>query len=117
MVERPVVSEPFEVVAIEIVGPLPQGRNKCQYLLTRICMATRWPDVVQRKSITAKSVADALIGVFSRTGLPFQIVSDNGTQFSGELMKELGIILGTILFILLHIILKAMGLWKGCIPL
>ncbi len=80
-------------------------------------MATRWPDVVPLKSITAKSVADALIGVFGRTGLPFQIVSDNGMQFSGELMKELGIILGTILFILLLLILKAMGLWKGCIPL
>ncbi len=82
-------------------------------LLTTICMATRWPDLY----LSLLSLADALIGVFGRTGLPFQIVSDNGTQFSGELMKELGIILGTILFILLHIILKAMGLWKGCIPL
>ncbi len=62
MIERPVVSEPFEVVAIDIVGSLPQGSNKYQYLLTTICMATRWPDVIPLKSITAKSVADALIG-------------------------------------------------------
>ncbi len=49
MIERPVVTEPFEVVAMDIVGPLPQGRGRMCYILTTICMATHWPDVVPLK--------------------------------------------------------------------
>ena len=41
MVERPVLSEPFEVIAVDLVGPMPKGRGGCMYLLTAICMATR----------------------------------------------------------------------------
>ena len=85
MVERPIVTEPFEVIAVDIVGPLPPGKGKLCYILTTICMATRWVDVVPLKTITAKNVADALVGIFGRTGLPLQIISDNGTQFTSNL--------------------------------
>ncbi len=94
MVERPILTEPFEVIAVDLVGPLPMAKNKFQYLLTTMCLATRWPDIVPLRSITAKAVADALIGVFGRTGLPLQILADNGSQFSGKLMKELTSLLG-----------------------
>ncbi len=94
MIERPILSEPFEVIAIDLVGPLPMAKGKFQYLLTTMCLATRWPDIVPLKSITARAVAEALVGVFGRTGLPFQVLSDNGSQFSGKLMKELTSLLG-----------------------
>ncbi len=46
--------------------------------MTTICMATGWLDMVPLKSIiTAKSVADALIGVFGRFGMLFHVVSDS----------------------------------------
>ncbi len=45
------------------------------------------------KSITAKSVADALLSEFGRTGLPLQMLSDNGTQFTGKRTKELTMLL------------------------
>ncbi len=32
---------------------------------------------------------DALVGIFGRTGLPLQIISDNGTQFTSKLVSEL----------------------------
>ena len=41
--EWPIVSEPFESMAKDIVGPLPKGKGGALYLLTTICMATRWP--------------------------------------------------------------------------
>ncbi len=94
MIERPVVTEPFEVVAMDIVGPLPRGRGRMCYIFTTICMATRWPDVVPLKSISAKSVVEALISIFGRTGLPLQLLSDNGTQFTGTLVKELSELFG-----------------------
>ena len=50
--------------------------------------------MVPLKSISAKAVAEALMGVFGRTGLPLKLVSNNGKQFSGKLMKELTTLLG-----------------------
>ena len=43
MQERPLVIEPFETIAIDLVGPLPKGKGGCQFILTSICLATKWP--------------------------------------------------------------------------
>ncbi len=54
--ERPILSEPFENVAIDLVDPLPKGKGGCRYLLTYVCMATRWPEAVPLRNVTARSV-------------------------------------------------------------
>ncbi len=36
VVERPVLSEPFEDVAVDIVGPLAKGKGGCRFLLTYV---------------------------------------------------------------------------------
>ncbi len=41
MVERPIVSVPFESVAVDIVGPLPKAKRGVRYLFTYVCLATR----------------------------------------------------------------------------
>ena len=41
MVERPVLSEPFESVAFDIVGPLPKAKGGFRFVLTYICMASK----------------------------------------------------------------------------
>ena len=89
MVERPVLSEPFEVIAIDLVGPIAAGKGGCTYLLTAICMATRWPEAIPLKSITARAVATGLLDIFSRIGIPLQILSDQGTQFTGKVLQHL----------------------------
>ena len=89
LMERRVLSEPFEVMGFDIVGPMPKGKGGCQYLLTAICMATRWPEAIPLRSISAKSVAMGMVEIFSRTGIPLQLVTDQGTQFVGRMMKSL----------------------------
>ncbi len=49
MMERPITTEPFEVIAIYIVGPLPPGKGKVVYILTTICMATRWTESTDQR--------------------------------------------------------------------
>ncbi len=93
-VERPILSEPFEHVAIDLVGPLPKGKGGCRFLLTYDCLATRWPEAVPLRSITAKAVAEALWEIFSRTGIPEKILTDQGSQFVGKVMKSLCGLLG-----------------------
>lgn len=78
MIERPIITEPFETVAFDLVGPFSKARHSKRYLLTYCCMATRWPDAVALSSITAHAVADGMIKIFSRTGLPLVMLTDQG---------------------------------------
>ena len=89
MMERVVMSEPFEVMAFDIVGPMPKGKGGHRFLLTAICMSSRWPEVLPLKSITAKAVALGMVEVFSRTGIPLQLISDQVSQFVGSVVTQL----------------------------
>ncbi len=51
-------------------------------------MTTRWPEAVPLKNITAKSVVEGLWSIFSRTAIPEKILSDQGSQFCGKVMKQ-----------------------------
>jgi len=81
---REVVTVPSERVAIDIVGPFPTAKGGFQYLLTAIDMATRWPEAIPLRSITAKSIISHLTSIFTHSGFPKAIVSDNGQQFVGK---------------------------------
>ena len=89
MVERKVMSEPFESMAFDIVGPMPKGKGGHRFLLTCVCMASRWPEAIPLRSITASAVAQGMVEVFSRTGIPLQLVSDQGSQFVGKVVSKL----------------------------
>ncbi|XP_037784772.1 uncharacterized protein LOC119580748 [Penaeus monodon] len=91
----PIVTEPFSRVAIDIVGPLtPASSQGHKYILTLIDFATRFPDAIPLKDIDSVSVAEALLMIFSRVGIPREILSDRGTQFTSKLMGELHKLLG-----------------------
>ena len=89
LMEREVLSEPFEVLAIDIVGPLPKGKGGYTHLLTAICMSSKWPEVIPLKSTTARAVAAGLVEIFARTGIRLQLLSDQGSQFVGSLVSQL----------------------------
>lgn len=50
--------------------------------------ATRYPDAVALPSVETGRVAEALVEMFSRVGVPNEVLSDRGTNFTSELMKE-----------------------------
>ncbi len=64
MVERPVISEPFESVAIDLVIPLPKGKRGCRFILSYICLATKWPEAMLLRSGSAVEVVEALTEIF-----------------------------------------------------
>jgi len=53
-----------------------------------IDMCTRFPEAVALKDITTSTVAEALLGIFTRVGLPLRVHSDRGSQFTSDMMKE-----------------------------
>ena len=58
------------------------------YILTIIDYATRYCEALPLKTITTVEVAEALLQVYSRVGVPLEVQSDLGTQFVSDLMKE-----------------------------
>ena len=89
LIEREVLSEPFEVLAMDLVGPFPKGKGGYTHLLTAICMSSKWPEAIPLKSTTAKAVAEGMIEIFARTGIPLQLLTDQGSQFVGYLVAHL----------------------------
>ena len=88
--EMPLMGEPFERIAVDLIGPIKpiteQG-NRC--ILTIVDFATRYPEAIPLRSIETERVAEALMSVFCRLGFPKEILSDRGSQFTSELMKEI----------------------------
>ena len=79
MKQMPVISEPFSRVAIDLVGPIiPASDRGHEYVLTLIDYATRFPEAVPLKSIDPLTIAECLVEIFSRVGVPREILSNNG---------------------------------------
>lgn len=49
---------------------------------------SKWPEVVQLRTITAQATIDVLGTIFTRNGKPTQLVSDNGPQSTSELFQS-----------------------------
>ncbi|XP_071949807.1 uncharacterized protein [Antedon mediterranea] len=85
----PLIEAPFERIAVDIVGPIhPISKNRNRYILTIIDFATRYPEAIALPSIEAERVAEGLVKVFSRIGIPKEMLTDQGSQFTSEVMKQ-----------------------------
>ena len=85
----------FDVIHIDLVGPLPPSRG-FTYLLTYVDRFTRWPEAIPLTSITSDAVAQAFLsGWISRFGVPSTIVTDRGRQFESHLWSNLMTLLGS----------------------
>ncbi len=68
---------------MDLVGP-----NGKRYMLTLVDYATRYPEAVALSKIDTETVAEALIDMYSRIGFPEEVLSDLGTQFVSDVIKE-----------------------------
>ena len=85
----PVVSEPFTKVAFDIVGPLPRTTSGHKYLLTMMCLYTKYPVAIPLRRVDNETVLNAMIEVFSTYGIPKEILTDQGSVFTSKLTRLL----------------------------
>ncbi|GBM75539.1 hypothetical protein AVEN_180650-1 [Araneus ventricosus] len=83
----PIISEVFARLNVDIVGPLPESDNRNKYLLTAICLSSKYPDAIPLADVKSTSFIDALIQVFSGLGFPTDGSRD---QFHEVLCYESG---------------------------
>jgi len=79
-----------DVFATDILGPVEvpstQGHK---YILLLLDWATGWPELAPLKGLTSKETCDALLRIWTRTGIPRLMVSDNCGNYKAELIQEL----------------------------
>lgn len=80
MSRRNLPSGPWEDIAIDYLGPLPEG----QFLLVVIDYYSRFFEVCEMRSITAAATIKELTIIFSRFGIPLSLTADNAPQLSKE---------------------------------
>ena len=89
LIPLPIIDVPFKRIGMDILGPMTRSRKGKRYLLTICDYATRYPEAVPLSNIRTDTVAEALINVFSRVGIPEEIIHDQGSNFMSETMKSI----------------------------
>lgn len=83
--------KPWHRVHTDFIGPY-----KNYNFLLAIDVRTKWPEVFLMKSTMAEATVKVFRNLLSRFALPFQIVSENGLQYTskefGDFLKKLGVI-------------------------
>ncbi len=79
---------------MDLIGPLERSARGHRFALVLVDYATRYPEAVALRNISAKSVAEALFSMISRVGIPKEILTDQGTAFMSWTIRELYGLLG-----------------------
>ena len=87
---QPIYSgEPFERVAMNIIGPLPRTPRENRYILTVVDHFTKLVEAYALQDKEAITVARVFLNKFvSRYKMPYIIHTDQGTNFKSILFKE-----------------------------
>ena len=94
--DMPLIDQLFKRVAIDLVEPIaPANDKEHRYILTLVDYATIYPEAVPLKNIDTETVAKALLDMYSRVGVPEEVLSDLGTRFTSDCMKEASRLLST----------------------
>ena len=81
MVPRPLVSKPFQRIAMNLVGSLPRTQRGNCFILTIFDYATRYPEAIPLSNTEAVRIANELTDVFAKVGIPDEILTDQGPNF------------------------------------
>ena len=85
-----VMIEPFEKWALDFVGPISLMSRKKKYILVCTDYVTKWVEAKAIFRATKKPVVEFMYEeIFTQFGVPREIVTNQGSQFTSKLMKEL----------------------------
>lgn len=90
MVGRPYVSRPWELISVDLVGPLPRSNSGYTYILVVVDYFSKFPLFFPLRKANAAPIVKAIENdVFLLFGVPTSIIVDNGVQFRSREFKTL----------------------------
>ncbi|UYV65984.1 K02A2.6-like [Cordylochernes scorpioides] len=86
---NPPANYPFERIGIDFVGPLPLTKRRRKWIIVLTDYYTKYAETKAVSEATVKEVSTFLIEQFLLChGAPRFLISDRGSQFTSNLMKE-----------------------------
>ena len=90
LVQQDVSSRPFERVAFDVIGPLPETFRGNKYILVVQDYFSKWAEAYPLPHQRSELIAQTLVSEWiSRYGTPERIHSDQGSNFESETVQEL----------------------------
>jgi len=84
-----IVLEPFEIWALDFVGPINPPSNQKVYIVVRTDYMTKWVEAEALHRATEEEVIDFLFeDIFIRFGVPRELVTDGGPPFTSHGFKS-----------------------------
>ena len=82
--------DPFEKVALDIVGPLPESNQGDTYILTFQDLLTKFSKAIPLSNQEAATIAEAVVEkIICEYGVPEKILTDQGRNFLSEMFKNI----------------------------
>lgn len=82
------VSQPWQVISMDFLGPYPRSVRGNTTMLVVTDMFTKWVELFPMRAATSKKVIECLESrIFFTFGIPKAIISDNGPQFVSNEIK------------------------------
>ena len=83
-----IVLEPFEIWALDFVGPINPPSNQKVYIVVCTDYMTKWVEDKALHIVTKEAVIDFLFeDIFIRFGVPRELVTDGGPPFTSHGFK------------------------------
>lgn len=89
LIYLPVVGTPFERIEMDLVSPLEKSAARFQHILVILDNTTWYPEAIPLCSTKATALAPELMKVFIQMIIPQEIITDQGTNFMYQFMREL----------------------------
>jgi hypothetical protein len=90
LLQTTAINQRFEVVAFDLIGPLPPSEDNERWIFVIEDVATKWIELFAMETASAENCATLLMNeVILRYGTPRKFISDNGTQFVGATFQQL----------------------------
>ena len=82
--------EPFDKWGMDFIGPIDPPSKQKQYIIVCTYYLTKWADTKAIKEATENKVVEFLReNVFYKFGYPRELVTDQGSQFTSNMIKDL----------------------------
>ena len=85
-----VTFEPFDKWGMDFIGPINPPLNQKKYIIVCTDYLTKWVETKAIKAATEEKVVEFLReNVFYKFGYPIELVTDQGNQFTSNMIEEL----------------------------
>lgn len=88
--EPRLTTHPWQIIALDFVGPLPRSRKQNQYILTVVDLFSKWVMLVPFRKIDSLTLSKVLKEQwFNRNSVPEVVISDNASCFLSKEFRSL----------------------------